>query len=590
MGKKKIWFFGTCTVAVLLFITLSFYEFYHSLQRNETFLQQDALQEVATRETAIVNLKLNDYINSLYSLEEFMEDDPLYTEENMQHLKNVEETLGFERMGIVSPSGKVYLTDGTTDTMQHSAYFKNLMLNQSSIFDAKTADESDTKQFAITIPAKNKAGVIHGALLGFVDSEDFQTCKDHMDSDIHSWDTYVIDRSGNYILSYQHAASDPQNLVESIQSKRNHISQKALGDHLLAGESFSALLTMHQSDYLAIFSPLDFNGWYSVVTMPIDEINNHSTELLENSIYPLTLKLFFSIGLLSLVIIYSLIHSAKQEQKKEKALIEGLTSSIIRYMEVDLETNQIFHSAEDGKMKKSMDIPFSQYLETLIEKTVHPDYKELVYHNASPQHIIDLFQKGVYNNVFNFLSYNNSNSIIWIECETHVTLDEETGHLMCYYMLRNITDKKREERNLKEKAEHDALTGLYNRGTAADLINQFLSFNTDRNLQHAFIIIDLDNFKNVNDKLGHKTGDIALQEVSKILSDFFRKEDIVCRLGGDEFVIFLKFISVTTTEEKLKQLLPCLRLTYKNDEHEVQISGSIGVAFAYNDGNHFKDL
>ena len=162
---------------------------------------------------------------------------------------------------------------------------------------------------------------------------------------------------------------------------------------------------------------------------------------------------------------------------------------------------------------------------------------------------------------------------------------------MAYFIFRNIDEKKQIEVTLKTKAERDSLTGLYNRSTATDLINVFLHMNTHSpTVNHAFIILDLDNFKVLNDTLLHKTGDKALQDVASILGNFFRREDVVCRLGGDEFVVFLKNISFEVLEPKLQRLMEALRLTYSQDDKSVTISASAGVAISPANGTTFKEL
>lgn len=95
------------------------------------------------------------------------------------------------------------------------------------------------------------------------------------------------------------------------------------------------------------------------------------------------------------------------------------------------------------------------------------------------------------------------------------------------------------ERQLLEWADMDYLTGLYNRRSGIEQINGFLKQMKENTEQtHAFVILDLDNFKLLNDTLGHQIGDQALQEVAEILKQHFRDQDIICRLAGDEFVIF----------------------------------------------------
>ena len=93
---------------------------------------------------------------------------------------------------------------------------------------------------------------------------------------------------------------------------------------------------------------------------------------------------------------------------------------------------------------------------------------------------------------------------------------------------------------IKKAADTDALTGIYNRIGAQRLIVEYL--HKSNNQMSAFIIIDLDNFKKINDSLGHLQGDEVLKQVANILKENFRKTDIIARLGGDEFIVFMKNI------------------------------------------------
>lgn len=138
-------------------------------------------------------------------------------------------------------------------------------------------------------------------------------------------------------------------------------------------------------------------------------------------------------------------------------------------------------------------------------------------------------------------------------------------------------------------ANTDTLTHLYNRKGACKEIEKRLSQIKDE--MDAFIIIDLDNFKTVNDCLGHLQGDELLREIGKILEENSRKTDVIARLGGDEFIIYMKDIkgkkSVTNTIEKL---LSKLHLTYQWNDRNIAVSASIGIAIVPTDGMCFEDL
>ena len=108
--------------------------------------------------------------------------------------------------------------------------------------------------------------------------------------------------------------------------------------------------------------------------------------------------------------------------------------------------------------------------------------------------------------------------------------------LILYIVYENHTRNK----ELLKYAQTDALTGLYNKETTEQLTDELLS--EDENKSHAFLILDVDCFKQINDIYGHAVGDIVLQKFGKLLKGTFREGDILGRIGGDEFGVIMKNI------------------------------------------------
>lgn len=132
---------------------------------------------------------------------------------------------------------------------------------------------------------------------------------------------------------------------------------------------------------------------------------------------------------------------------------------------------------------------------------------------------------------------------------------------------------------LRTENSIDPLTGLYNR----KYFEHFFRFHHREDELSALIHIDLDNFKTVNDTLGHQEGDRLLINVAKILQDNFQNSDCIARVGGDEFMVFMPALSdIRHTYEKIHNLLGRFPLLVeKNDETEpVPVSLSIGVVFS----------
>lgn len=150
----------------------------------------------------------------------------------------------------------------------------------------------------------------------------------------------------------------------------------------------------------------------------------------------------------------------------------------------------------------------------------------------------------------------------------------------------NINHEKQEMELLKNLSERDPLTKLYNRKTAQTLIDKILEDanrsgrdDTIETELHAFCMIDVDNFKSINDTFGHIFGDAVLTEISSKLKNAFEKEHIVSRYGGDEFIIFIKYApSLDYIEEKAQLINELLKDIYVGDHAERKITTSVGIA------------
>ncbi|PID24808.1 GGDEF domain-containing protein [Sporosarcina sp. P7] len=137
-------------------------------------------------------------------------------------------------------------------------------------------------------------------------------------------------------------------------------------------------------------------------------------------------------------------------------------------------------------------------------------------------------------------------------------------------------------------AEKDPLTNAYNRRTIDTVFKKQISQYRNRGKKIGVVLIDLDNFKNINDTFGHQTGDELLRHVAELIMSNAKKEDYVVRWGGDEFV----HVILDLKEDTLSDYVRCLRSKLSNlDIESVNIvSASIGIAVYPDDGETFEVL
>ncbi len=162
---------------------------------------------------------------------------------------------------------------------------------------------------------------------------------------------------------------------------------------------------------------------------------------------------------------------------------------------------------------------------------------------------------------------------------------------MSALLLTVLLSTNRTQKELLEMGQSDLLTGMLNKKSTEEMIQQWLDSEQKIGLQ-AFVMIDIDHFKEVNDTYGHAVGDEILREVSNIIRQEFRENDIIGRLGGDEFCILMKnIVSDTNAIAKVRKLHESIRtFNFKDIGEGNHVTCSIGVSFAPMYGNSFNDL
>ncbi|MBF0266749.1 MAG: diguanylate cyclase, partial [Gammaproteobacteria bacterium] len=169
--------------------------------------------------------------------------------------------------------------------------------------------------------------------------------------------------------------------------------------------------------------------------------------------------------------------------------------------------------------------------------------------------------------------------------------DPETGDINYMAIFTDISRLKESDKRLHYYANHDHLTGLFNKIQFENLLDQIISSAIRNNKNFALLYIDLDYFKEVNDTSGHDTGDLVLKEVSKRFQASLRKEDIIARIGGDEFTVIIDNIKENDNVLFLaNKLLEAIRLPFNVGGKSFYLSLSIGIAIFPTHGHNKREL
>jgi len=158
------------------------------------------------------------------------------------------------------------------------------------------------------------------------------------------------------------------------------------------------------------------------------------------------------------------------------------------------------------------------------------------------------------------------------------------------WLLRDATTRERAEADLRDKALHDALTGLPNRALLGDRLTSAIAVAQRQDAALSLLLLDLDGFKGVNDTWGHHAGDLVLIEIASRLSGTLRESDTAARLGGDEFVLLLPATPLVGAIEAARALVDFIVAPIAVDGKQVTVGASIGIAVFPNHGRDAEVL
>lgn len=222
---------------------------------------------------------------------------------------------------------------------------------------------------------------------------------------------------------------------------------------------------------------------------------------------------------------------------------------------------------------------FKKDIDGLIINSIHPDDRlyvtETVQHNFEYQDQYEV----------QYRMKKKDGTYIWVHDIGKRTVDAK-GRSAIISVITDISEQIMRKKRIEKELARDILTGLYNRKSGEERISKKLA----EPCEYMFFMLDLDNFKRINDIYGHVKGDEILVSFAKLAKETFQDADTVCRMGGDEFIVFISGTSdVQAVMKKLRTLMEKYRIT--TEEICPKANASISVGGVYSDKTHsFKEL
>jgi len=282
-------------------------------------------------------------------------------------------------------------------------------------------------------------------------------------------------------------------------------------------------------------------------------------------------------------------HAREVAYQRWEKTYESMPQSNTAYLEFDLTQNRL--DAQKGTLLTPLPEQLHDSMESLLKhfvsNYVHTDDRERIRAYAAREHLLTEYFRGTRLEKQEYRHLKEDGCYVWVRLSVQMLPDPYSCNVRASMLLRDIDAQKREELTIKDQLRTDMLTGALNRSAFMETANAVLA-QPPLNGMHALVMVDVDHFKQINDRYGHGYGDRVLARICDLLRNALRADDLVGRIGGDEFVLLLKNVaSNEALQMKMDSL--CEQLNQRISD-SVCVSCSFGAATCPQDGDAFEEL
>ena len=255
-----------------------------------------------------------------------------------------------------------------------------------------------------------------------------------------------------------------------------------------------------------------------------------------------------------------------------------LQSALMRDAYITTQANLTQNSIISGLDKypdfaKSSDHSYDSWFE-YMRTVINSDDYNIFCKSLERQNLIDNFNLGIEPKPFEYRRLGQDNNYHWVRLVLRMFKDVESADVHVFGYAFDIENEVRDRQALLRGAQIDLFTGLYNKATTQTIISEEI-----RKGAGILLLLDIDNFKTINDIFGHEAGDHILKYVADLLTDTFRLCDIVGRVGGDEFMIYIKDTTdLLMAEDRASVILSQLKSGFVYNKKQYIATASIGIA------------
>lgn len=571
------------------------------LERSNSILSDSAREQARIFET-----KIECQFGILESFREYMSKSDFDANGTVMLLNHIVKAGNFYQSGFSYLDGKAVINGGFSIDISQNEYFKTAVLGKRSIGYVPSSQIGKKALFVCAIPMYEDEK-ISGVFFGSCEADGFVPL---LISEAYGGKGYsficdseghllVQPESDSFIWKYYFREDSSATLYKALEtvSFDDYYSLDEMKENISKGKGGTFSYHMGNRSRYGIYEPLGYNNWYIYNAIDADmihyKIKSNTQIAVSTSIIVL---------MCAMVAAVYFVYNERRHQKLVDEEKEKLIEKEAAEKRVILEHNERFRIAFKKLVATTWDYDLITHEITQsdlseewhgfekIIKNVPQSFVECGYiHSDSVNDFLAMYDKlfagePTAEGVFRVQSLDRQEW--WYEHIQYVNLFDINGKpYKAIGMGHDVTEQHR----LAKEVKVDPLTGLLNHKATIIGIKELLKGTTNE-ITSALFMIDVDNFKEVNDTLGHKVGDDVLVRISEIIKAEFCKDDVVGRIGGDEYLVLMSNISSTEEAEKrAADLVSSLQMNCNIGDEQVTLSSSVGVAI-HNERESYDSL
>lgn len=523
-----------------------------------------------------------DTLNALSHITAIIE--PGSLEAKIELIKHESELKNFAYVGIADTNGWAVISDGSRVFIGDRMYYQIALSGKPAMSDPINSRLRNAQIITQAIPVFDAQGQVVNIIFGSDAASNMTSQITNIHYSVEAHVTLTDDAGMIIAQSKQGEELEAQNLFDFLAEQNERIANN-IPQTLAAGNIDTSLCNIYGRQYYLTYAPMQIQDttWFVFVGVPAEVVLAPAKKIIAYTAL-LVLAIICTIGL-GFAYIYNLrqkyITELKVSEYRYKIITEH-TDNIVLDWNI-LHKTLYFSKSWANKFSHLPPADLANY----SFPSVHSEDVDLV-KNAVKELLL-----GIQPEEFEMRVFDKFKNFIWLNVHLTLLRDEDDNPCRVIGILVDITDKKLKELQIKTKAEHDALSKLYNRHTFEEKAQAEFAKAKAQGTPLAFLFIDIDDFRFFNNNFGHAFGDRVISFIGLNLIQLVSGIGFAGRIGGDEFMVC---ITDAASIEKIEQLTGELQSRLREGLHaresdpKIEVGSSIGIVTMPHTAEIYQEL